>query len=565
MSAIRFTDDKFPDTKKALDHLVSKSMAGVVVIGEDKKVEYVNDIVCTTLGYTNDEILGTDFQAYLHPDSRDLIDSIFKQRVSGNNMVRTYEARVQSKDGHVVDVQICSTSIAFGQNNVKILAQILDRSDVAHNRHALSWMEKKYQVLVETMNEGLGVIDANGIIIFANSTLCNLIGFKENELLGISIGDLLVGLDLNTVIEKVVQRREGMKDRYETGIVHRSKKVIPVMVSASPIYCANFDYSGSIAVFTDLSKMYEGKRQLRQIFDAFSDPAFLWKRTQDGEIILDMINKPMLALSKNAVTEYIGRSIYEILERSPDLIDCVQQVFVDGQSFRLESPFDGHPGPKRWFIWDFIRQSEDAVIMIAKDITHRIKSEKRLQEMNDRALFYMDLLQHDIRNKLQEIQGFTELAVDSTNDSMKTSSLNYVLSAVSKCTDLIAKTSALEKLMELPLTKQPLCEAIFDALKELENVDKIVSLKISGPYIQANELLEQVFTFLLGNMCERNTSEKKRLWVKYLEREKYHEILLFDNGPIIPETEIPNLFNPLKRACGVELLIVQHIVERFNG
>ncbi|MFW9844888.1 MAG: PAS domain S-box protein, partial [Candidatus Thorarchaeota archaeon] len=565
MSTIKFTDNKFPNTEKALDHLVSNSMAGVVVIGEDKKVEYVNDIVCTTLGYTNDELLGTDFQEYLHPDSRDWVDSIYKERVSGNNKVRTYEAKVQSKDGRIVDVQVCSTSMASGQNNVKILAQVLDRSDVEHNRHALSWMEKKYQVLVETMNEGLGVIDANGKLIFANSTLCNLVGFEEEELLGISIGDLLVGLDLDTVIEKVIQRREGMKDRYETGIIHRTKKVIPVMVSSSPLFCENYNYSGSIAVFTDLSKVYESKQQLRQVFDAFSDPAFLWKRTLDNDIILDMINKPMLEHSRGAANEYIGKPLGAILERSPDLVNCVQQVFVDGQSFRLEAPFEGHPGPKRWFIWDFIRQSEDAVIMIAKDITHRIKSEKRLQEMNDRALFYLDLLQHDIRNKLQEIQGFTELAVDSLNGNMKTSSLNYVLSAVSKCTDLIAKTSALEKLMELPLTKQPLSEAIFNALKQFKNIDKIVNLKISGPQIQANELLEQMFSFLFENMCERNTSAKKRLWVKYSEREKYHEILLYCNGPTIPENEIPHLFNPLKRACGVELLIVQHIVERFNG
>ena len=203
--------------------------------------------------------------------------------------------------------------------------------------------------------------------------------------------------------------------------------------------------------------------------------------------------------------------------------------------------------------------------MIAKDITHRIKSEKRLQEMNDRALFYMDLLQHDIRNKLQEIQGLTELAADSMDSGMKASSLNYVLSAVSKCTDLIAKTSALEKLMELPLTKQPIAETLLNALKEFKNVDKIVNLKISGPFIQANELLEQAFSFLIENMCERNSSDKKRIWVKYQEREKSHEILLYCNGPIIPEAELPNLFNPLKRPCGVELLIVQHIVERFNG
>ena len=103
MSSIRFTENKFPESQKALDHLVSNSMAGVVVIGENKKVEYVNDIVCSTLGYTSDEILGTDFQMYLHPDSRDWIDSIFKQRVLGNNTIRTYEARVLGKNGQIVD------------------------------------------------------------------------------------------------------------------------------------------------------------------------------------------------------------------------------------------------------------------------------------------------------------------------------------------------------------------------------------------------------------------------------------------------------------------------------
>jgi len=565
MSSLHFPDDRFPDTEKALDHLVNRSMTGILVIDGDKKIEYVNDIVCETLGYSSSELIGYDFDEFLHSDCRDCVDRIYEQRKSGNNNVKTYDAKVQGKDGTVVDVQVCSTSISYGPHNLKILAQVLDKSDLEKNRKALESFEMQHQILVETMNEGLGVIDNNGALIFANAALCDLTGYNVNELLGSPIGDLLHGLDLTGITEKVIQRREGIRDRYEVSLIHRSKSKIPVMISASPLYDSNHSYCGSIAVFTDLTQVYEGKRQLRQLFDAFSDPAFLWKQTPAGEIILQMLNEPMLKLTKGSASDYLGHTLDEILGRTPDLISCVQQVFIDGSRQRIELPFEVHPGPKRWFIWDFIRHTDDMVLMIAIDITHRIKSETKLQKMNERALFYLDLLQHDVRNKLQEIQGFTELAVDNLENNEMASFLDNVLSAVSDCTELISKTSTLEHLMELPLSEVPLSETILEALNNFKNIEKIVNLKISGPMIEANALLEQMFIFLIENMCERNPSDKIRLWINVAEKGMYHEVVVYDNSPIIPDSEIVNIFNPLKRSCGVELLIVQQIIERFNG
>jgi len=565
MSLLHFPDDRFPNTDKALDHLVNGNMTGILVVAGNKKIEYVNEFVCETLGYSSDELIGHDFDKFLHPDCRECVDRIYEQRKSGNNNVRTYNAKVQGNDGIVVDVQVCSTAITFGPDNIKILAQVLDRTDVEKNRKALESFEMQHQVLVETMNEGLGVIDDNGTLIFANTALCELIGYSENELLGSPIGNLLHGLNLTDVTEKVIQRREGIRDRYEVSLIHRSRSKIPVMISASPLYDSNHTYCGSIAVFTDLTQVYEGKRQLRQLFDAFSDPAFLWKRTPTGEIVLQMLNEPMLNLSKGIASDYLGHTLDEILRRTPDLISCVQQVFIDGSRQRIELPFEVHPDQKRWFIWDCIRHTDDMVLMIAIDITHRIKSETKLQKMNERALFYLDLLQHDVRNKLQEIQGFTELAVDNLGNNEMSPFLDNVLSAVSDCTELISKTSTLEHLMELPLNEVPLSETILEALKNFKNIEKIVNLKISGPMIEANVLLEQMFIFLIENMCERNPSNKKRLWISVAEKGKYHEVVLYDNSPVIPDTEIVNLFNPLKRSGGVELLIVQQIIERYNG
>ena len=566
LSSIRFTNGVTTDTKNALDHLVSGSMTGFVIIGQDKKLEYINDIVCTTLGYSSDEMLGSDFLEYVHPESRDSIDAIFKQRVAGNDFIKIYNAKIQDKAGNAVDVQICSTAIEMDRETIKIIAQVLDQTDVESNRRALASMANKHQTLVETMNEGLGVIDNDGKIIFANSALLKLAGYEGSSLLGMPISELLHGLDMETVISKVSQRREGVSDRYETSLMHSTGRKIPVMISASPMYDSENNYSGSISVFTDLSNIYNGQKQVQQIFNAFSDPAFLWKRQENGEIILEMFNKPLLLLSKRAASDCLGNPLTEIFGQSPELVSCIQQVFEDGKRIRIEAPFEAHPGPKRWFIWDFIRHSEDSVLMIAIDITHRMKSEKSLQEMNDRALFYLDLLQHDMRNKLQEIQGYAELARDEMDDETRIKFMNSAISAVETCTDLISKTSVLEKLMDLPLNEVSLSDSILEALKDFKDIEKVVNLKISGPIIKANELLKDVFSFLIGNMCKRNHSETIRLWVEFHEREDHYDILLFDNGPVIPESQVRNIFNPLKRfGDRVELIIGQQIIERYGG
>ena len=50
-----------------------------------------------------------------------------------------------------------------------------------------------------------------------------------------------------------------------------------------------------------------------------------------------------------------------------------------------------------------------------------------------------------------------------------------------------------------------------------------------------------------------------------MDKGNYHEVVLYDNSPSIPDSEVANLFNPLKRSGGLELLIIQQIIERFNG
>ena len=44
--------------------------------------------------------------------------------------------------------------------------------------------ETDYQKIVETMSEGLIVLDSNGVVVYVNNRFCEMLGYSKNEILG---------------------------------------------------------------------------------------------------------------------------------------------------------------------------------------------------------------------------------------------------------------------------------------------------------------------------------------------------------------------------------------------
>jgi len=114
-------------------------------------------------------------------------------------------------------------------------------------------LEKRNQTILETAREGFWNITLEGKILEINKSLCNLLGYKTDELLGKSIFSL-VDSEGEKAFEQALERRKmGLSDNYEITLHHKNGSFVYVIISASPKTDSSGKIEGEYAFVTDIT------------------------------------------------------------------------------------------------------------------------------------------------------------------------------------------------------------------------------------------------------------------------------------------------------------------------
>lgn len=82
--------------------------------------------------------------------------------------------------------------LAFGR---ALAAQIGQSVTLSSTFYRLAESEQRYRSLFEAANDGICVIDDNGVVIDANPAACALTGYPLDQFVGINVGEILAGPD----------------------------------------------------------------------------------------------------------------------------------------------------------------------------------------------------------------------------------------------------------------------------------------------------------------------------------------------------------------------------------
>jgi PAS domain S-box-containing protein len=363
----------------------------------------------------------------------------------------------------------------------KVIGAIEITKDVTARKRAedaLRLSEKRYRMLVETMNEGLGVLDADGILTYCNEAFARTMGYSSGDLIGQSALDYVHDSSKDRLAKEVSKRKKGERHgKYEVELIKKDGGLTPVTVSARGIYDEDGNYRGTFAVTTDITEQRQAAQALREnerrYFQLVQEANDLIYQT-DANGNLTFVNPVAMRILGYSEDEILGKHYLDFFP--PEHRDQaarfygIQFVKKTSETY-YEFPLITKQGGRVWLGQNTQLLSKgDRVVgfqSIARDITARKRVEEALREAKvaaesaDRAKSqFLTNMSHELRTPLNSLIGFSEILVDQTFGELNDRQLryaNHVLNAGRHLLDLINGILDLSKVesgtMELDLSQ----------------------------------------------------------------------------------------------------------------
>ncbi|MCD4703866.1 MAG: PAS domain S-box protein [Methanosarcinaceae archaeon] len=228
------------------------------------------------------------------------------------------------------------------------------------SKDALQFSEAKYSSLVENSNDGIVVIQ-NGVIQFANSMFCELIGYSIAGILGKPLFEF-VSSEYQRMVEKkygkhLTKHQKDFSD-YNVDLSSKDGIIYPAQISASLI-----DYEGKLAIMAivrdvteqklredELLDSLEVQQVLQNIISSSSAIVFFWGADKDWPV--DFVSDNISNFGYDPEEFISGKLRYGDIIHPSDLKDLQHQVYqyvAQGASkYSVEYRILTHSGKIRW-------------------------------------------------------------------------------------------------------------------------------------------------------------------------------------------------------------------------
>ena len=167
------TDD---DLSLLAKDIIANASVGIYIVQNGKFV-YVSELYQKITGYTDKDLIGEYSLKYIYSADRDKVrhQAI---RCLKRESFEPYEYRFTRKDNELRYILETVTSIMFKGERATLgsFMDITERKKI----------EEKYSIILENIQEGYFEVDLAGNFLFFNDSVCRVLGYSREELMGIN-------------------------------------------------------------------------------------------------------------------------------------------------------------------------------------------------------------------------------------------------------------------------------------------------------------------------------------------------------------------------------------------
>lgn len=244
--------------------LIENSFDSVVLIDATSKILYASPSVKRLLGYTPEELQGVNgFSLVLQEDRNKTIRTLAELVVKPGSVV-TVEYRTVRKDNKIIWIEATGTNLLFEPN---IHAVVVNFHDITEKKLAQDKiLEEKVQdeAMLTSIGEGIIATDNKGIITMLNQAACDILGWKQKELLGKFVVSAIPMrnesdeeiLSTERPLTKVLSFKKEIVSSLTNFYIKKDNTRVPIRFTVTPIVINN-EIVGTIEVFYDITREKE--------------------------------------------------------------------------------------------------------------------------------------------------------------------------------------------------------------------------------------------------------------------------------------------------------------------
>lgn len=457
---------------------------------------------------------------------------------------------------------------------------------------------QRHMHMFNNLNQGILIVDRNSRLIFANSGICNMLGYDNNEILKNSLFDIVKSKNVPVVKKVLSGKIKDISTKSYFTLITKNGRYVNTTPDIIPLHNNKGRYIGSIVNIQSATAEKTIKKVLNDSEQKFRDlanliPLIVFEIDNNGKITFtnSLTAKTMGYSSK----ELKRKNIFQLLSKndSPKLMAIMSKsrlINNEDSNYYTALRKDGSEFP---VILKMTSIATNGVIEgwrgIIVDLTERERNEARRMELEQKAVVSSHMasigelasgIAHEVNNPLASIVLYSQLLMEeSLPNNIKRDVMSIYESAV-RATNIIRRllTFARQQLQKrTPVNINDIVEVTLELRKyalETSNINVKTILDTDLPLIMADAVqLQEVFlNIILNAETEMKLHRGKgNLQIKTEKSDDKIIVSFTDDGPGIQKDNLSKIFNPffttrqVGEGTGLGLSICHGIIIEHGG
>jgi PAS domain S-box-containing protein len=482
-----------------------------------------------------------------------------------------------------------------------LVSTITDVTEQTNAATRLKESEARFRRTFELAGSGMAHIGMDRRFIRVNRRLCDILGYREEEMLKLTGRQISHPDDLDIINEQrpALHAGEISAVRLEKRYLRKDGAVVWVKFSMTVERDADGKPLYEIAVYDDVTvqrdteaRLKESEARFRQTFELAASGIC---HVVDGRFV--RVNRSLCEILGYRQTELLGRHVKDVSHpEDRDVTDADRARIRAGEldQARFEKRYLRRDGSVVWcdlaiaLVRDVFGMPLYE-IAVFDDITERKKSEAALQaaheelkRSNAELEQFAYVASHDLQEPLRMVASYTQLLgrrYQAKLDQDAREFMSYIVDGATRMKQLIEDLLAYSRVgtkgqeFKPVALEAPLRRALFNLRAGIEEAGAAVTYDplptVHGDEVQLGQLLQN----LVGNALKFRSNSVPRIHIGVSEKNSEYQIEVRDNGIGIEPQYFERIFMVFQRlhnkgeypGTGIGLAICKKVVERHGG